>query len=78
MPAEETGPRAEAGRREDRRGFLYTILGTGFFGLAIAVLYPTLRFIFPPRNIRVAEQAVSAGNVDDFPPNSGVLFWFGE
>ncbi len=78
MPAEEAGPRAEAGRREDRRGFLYAILGSGFFGLAVAVLYPTLRFIFPPRNVRVAEEAVRAGNVDEFPPNSGKLFWFGE
>jgi cytochrome b6-f complex iron-sulfur subunit len=61
-----------------RRGFLETVLGTGLFGLAAAVLYPAWRFVFPSRNVRVAEEAVSAGMVDDFPPNSGTLFRFGE
>jgi len=64
--------------REGRRGFLETVLGTGLLGLAAAVLYPAWRFVFPSRNVRVAEQAVSAGMVDDFPPNSGTLFRFGE
>jgi Rieske Fe-S protein len=61
----------------ERRGFLNIILGTGFAGLAASVLYPAWRFVFPPRDVRVAEAAVSAGIVDEFPPNSGKLFRFG-
>ena len=63
----------EPGTSEERRGFLKAILGTGFFGLAVSVLYPTWRFVFPPRNVRVAEQAVRAGSVDEFPHNSGLI-----
>ncbi len=66
------------GANDGRRGFLETVLGTGLFGLAAAVLYPAWRFVFPSRSVRVAEEAVSAGMVDDFPPNSGTLFRFGE
>lgn len=69
---------APAEGKKGRRGFLETVLGTGLVGLAAAIVYPAWRFVFPPKNLRVAELAVSAGHVNDFPPNSGTLFQFGE
>ena len=65
------------GIKTERRGFLNAILGTGFAGLAVSIFYPAWRFVFPPKDIRVVEQAASAGMVDDYPPNSGKLFRFG-
>lgn len=60
-----------------RRGFLGAILGTGVLGLIGSVVYPVWRFVFPPRDVRVAEEAVVAGQEADFPPNSGRLIMFG-
>jgi Rieske Fe-S protein len=59
-----------------RRTFLGVILGTGFFGLIASVVYPAWKFVFPPRSVRVAEEAVLAGTEDEFPPNSGKLVMF--
>jgi Rieske Fe-S protein len=53
------------------------MLGTGFLGLMASVLYPAWRFVFPPRTVRVAEEAVVAGTEGDFQPNSGRLIMFG-
>jgi Rieske Fe-S protein len=60
-----------------RRGFLEFLLGTSFFGLAVSLLYPAWRFVFPPRGTRVAEEALNVGKAEDFPNNSGKLFLFG-
>ena len=60
-----------------RRGFLGAILGTGVLGLIGSVVYPVWRFVFPPRDVRVAEEAVVSGQEADFPPNSGRLIMFG-
>ncbi len=60
-----------------RRGFLAALLGTGVVGLSLSVIYPIWRFIFPPRSVRVAEEAVVAGQASQFPPDSGRLFSFG-
>ena len=60
-----------------RRGVLGAILGTGVLGLIGSVVYPVWRFVFPPRDVRVAEEAVVAGQEADFPPNSGRLIMFG-
>ncbi len=65
------------GPRADRRGFLGAVLGTGMFGLVVSVLYPMWRFVFPPRDVRAAEEAVGIGPADDFPFNSGKLIQFG-
>jgi Rieske Fe-S protein len=76
MPNDEPGTVSKPADASGRRGFIGAVLGTGFLGLAASVLYPAWRFVFPPRNIRVAETAVVAGTVDDFPPNSGRLIMF--
>ncbi len=73
-----SGGTPPADDNKGRRRFLETALGTGLMGLTAAIIYPTWRFVFPSKNVRVAEQAVSAGFVDDYPPNSGTLFRFGE
>ncbi len=72
----EQQPRGSDERSEEggRRGFLGALLGTGAAGLAASVLYPVWRFIFPPKSVRVAEAAVTAGTVDEIRPNSGKLF----
>ncbi|MFC1629425.1 ubiquinol-cytochrome c reductase iron-sulfur subunit [Gemmatimonadota bacterium] len=75
MVSSENDP---AGGEKSRRRFLETALGTGLLGLAAAIFYPAWRFVFPSKHVRVAEQAVSAGFVDDYLPNSGNLFRFGE
>ncbi|MFO7768564.1 MAG: Rieske (2Fe-2S) protein [bacterium] len=71
---EQKRPADERGGEEGRRGFLGALLGTGAAGLAASILYPVWRFIFPPRSVRVAEAAVTAGRVEEFAPNSGKLF----
>lgn len=60
-----------------RRGLLGALLGTGMVGLGVSLFYPVWRFIFPPRSVRVAEEAVVAGLASEIAPDSGKLFSFG-
>lgn len=62
----------------ERRYFLNTLLTSGVVATAASILYPVLQFIMPPALAESTELSVSAGRVDEVPPNSGKIFKFGE
>lgn len=61
-----------------RRRFLDWLMGTSAAGLAVAVLYPVVRYLIPPA---AGESAASSVTLDmrpeAVPPNSGQIFKFG-
>lgn len=63
---------------QTRRGFLDWMLGTSLAGLAMAVTYPVVRFIVPPK---ASESTASSVTLDmrpsDIRVNSGQIFKFG-
>src|ERR1700720_3896350 len=60
-----------------RRRFLNYLLGTGFGATAVAIFYPILKFLTPPRVIEAAQNSVTAGKLGDLALNSGKIFKFG-
>jgi len=60
-----------------RRRFLNYLLGTGFGATALAIFYPILKFLTPPRVIEAAQNSVTAGKLGDLALNSGKIFKFG-
>ncbi len=43
-----------------------------------AIIYPTLRFLIPPKLPEATSSTVVAGNLDELAPNSGKIFRFGD
>ncbi|MFI5398575.1 MAG: ubiquinol-cytochrome c reductase iron-sulfur subunit [Candidatus Binatia bacterium] len=64
-------------RRSSRRLFLEWFLGTTFGAVALAILYPVLRFVIPPEVAESATNRVLAGTLSEMPSNSGKVFRFG-
>ena len=60
-----------------RRGFLNTLLGGGSAALMVAILYPVLRFVLPPKLTEAMTSRVVAGKADELTPGSGKIFKFG-
>lgn len=60
-----------------RRNFLNWILGIGFTGWIVAILYPVIKYIIPPKSREAVVKSVSVGKVKDFKPLSGLNFKFG-
>lgn len=60
-----------------RRKVLDFIIGTSFLTVVVSILYPILKFIFPPRLPEASQMQVNVGKVDDIPLNSGKIFKFG-
>ncbi len=65
------------GWKGGRRRFLNWFLGTGIGAVAIAVLYPVIRYLNPPEIPEAAVSRVLAAKVDEIPLNSGKIFRFG-
>lgn len=63
--------------KTSRRGFLDTLLGAGLTAFLGAVFYPVVRYMIPPRDAGASVSSVSLGSLDDFPPDSGKIFRFG-
>ncbi len=61
-----------------RRGFLNLLLSTGGIALGVAIVYPIIRFLIPPKLPEATSSTVVAGNIEELPPNSGKIFRFGE
>lgn len=61
-----------------RRRFINQLLSGGGVALLGAILYPTLRFLIPPKLPEATSSTVVAGNLDELPPNSGKIFRFGD
>lgn len=51
----------------ERRRFVNWFLGTTFGAMALAVLYPVMRFISPPRVPEASTNQIEAGPVNDPP-----------
>lgn len=66
-------------KRYGRRRFLNRLLGTGFGGLVVSILYPIFRYLVPPE--AAAESAASSVTLDfgpdEVPSNTGRIFKFG-
>ena len=60
-----------------RRTFLDTILGFGFVSSAMAMLYPVTRYLIPPPAGEPATLSVVAARLGAVPPNTGLIFNFG-
>ena len=60
--------------RSSRRNFLNYILGFGFLGWIISVLYPIIRYIIPPKIPEAKVKSVKVGKVGDFNPGTGTIF----
>ena len=61
----------------ERRGIIAWLLGGGFIASIISFLYPAVRFMSPPAVPEAVVNEASAGNVQDFKPNSGSIVKFG-
>jgi cytochrome b6-f complex iron-sulfur subunit len=70
-PAEE--PAADNGRRK----WIGILLGLGFSGSAGSFLYPAIKFMMPPAVAGPAVDEVVVGKSDEFTPNTGRIFKFG-
>ena len=68
----------EAGEGSARRRFINWLLGTGVGGMALAVVYPVVRFLIPPKS---GEPSIASVTVPWKPAelkvNSGRIFKFG-
>jgi cytochrome b6-f complex iron-sulfur subunit len=61
-----------------RRTVLDALLGFSALGTALAILYPVLRFVFPPPRAKGrAKGAVLAARVGELAPGSGKVFALG-
>jgi Rieske Fe-S protein len=62
---------------DGRRNVIRAILGTGFAASIVSFLYPAVRFMMPPAVAESSALEVVAGQIADFPPNTGRIFKFG-
>lgn len=75
---EGTPDERRADRRASRRTFVDWLLGTGLGSLVVAVVYPPIRYLVPPRSAESATSSVELPfAVEDVEPNSGRIFRFG-
>ncbi len=60
-----------------RRNFVSKFLGASLSGTILAVLYPVLRFIIPPKQVEARINKVEAAKIGELTPNSFKIFRFG-
>lgn len=60
-----------------RRAFLDAVLGTGFVTTIVAMVYPVWRYLIPPESGEPAVASVVAATLAEVPPNTGLVFRFG-
>jgi len=60
-----------------KRNFLDYLLRISLLGLAVQVLYPVIKYLFPPNIPEAVQSSVSAGKASELKPNSGKIFRFG-
>lgn len=63
--------------KQTRRDFLNYVLGFGFLGWLLAVLYPIYSYLKPPKAPEVDVSNLKLGKVEDFPKDSGKIFKMG-
>jgi Rieske Fe-S protein len=60
-----------------RRRLLNGLLGASAFTWLGSVIYPVVRYLFPPAGQEIKEQSVKLGMVGDYAKDSGTLFRLG-
>lgn len=60
-----------------RRNFITGMLSGASVMLGGLILYPIMKYIFPPPQTEVIQNTVTVGKVDKFPNFSGTIFRFG-
>ncbi len=60
-----------------RRDFINWLLGIGVVGWFASIIFPLLEYVNPPKTPEAQVTAVKVGKTDEFPPNSGKVFKFG-
>jgi cytochrome b6-f complex iron-sulfur subunit len=63
--------------KQTRRDFLNYVLGFGFLGWLLAVLYPVYSYLKPPKAPEVDVSNLKLGKVEDFSKDSGKIFKMG-
>ena len=63
---------------QTRRKFINTFLGIGeVLGSLVAIFYPMILFLIPPKIAEAKVKSVKIGSVSDFQPNSSQIVKFG-
>ncbi len=62
---------------QGRRSFLIYTIGGSLISLLIAIFYPILAFLKPPKNKSIEVSSVKVGKLEDIPPDSSLNFRFG-
>jgi Rieske Fe-S protein len=60
-----------------RRNWIRALLGLGFSSSAVSFVYPAIKFMMPPPVAGPAVDEVVVGKANDFLPNTGHIFKFG-
>ncbi|MEW6456006.1 MAG: Rieske 2Fe-2S domain-containing protein [Acidobacteriota bacterium] len=60
-----------------RRSFIDYLLGGSILALIASVLYPTIKFIMPPKVPEASQSSVKAAKVGELAPNSYKIFRMG-
>lgn len=60
-----------------RKKFLDFIIASSFLTVLASILYPILKFVFPPKLSETSQLQVNVGKVDEIPLNSGKIFRLG-
>jgi Rieske Fe-S protein len=60
-----------------RRQFLNYLLGTSVGATLVAIFYPIIKFMVPPRVTEATQNSVVAGKANELVANSGKIFKFG-
>jgi cytochrome b6-f complex iron-sulfur subunit len=63
--------------KQTRRDFLNWVLGLGFFGWLVAVLYPIYSYLNPPKAPEVDVSNLEIAKVSEVPDNSSKMFKMG-
>jgi len=78
MPEPDRPGSELAGAPPGRRAFLDWLLGLSAVGTLLAIVYPVIKFVFPPpRPKGRAKGAVLVGRIGELPPGSGRVFPLG-
>ena len=62
---------------QTRRKFINTLLGIGSFGSLIAIFYPILSYLIPPKIAEAKVKSAKIGLLSEFRPNSSKIVKFG-
>jgi cytochrome b6-f complex iron-sulfur subunit len=60
-----------------RRPFLNILFWGSLTTVSASILYPMIRYLFPPRTTQVGPRSITAGYTDELAPNSGKVVRFG-